>query len=91
MKQEVVFVFHRELKPSQLDLSDVGWKAIYICTDSKKFSNNFVIVLIRLDFYETIKRLRLGTFVSMKKTVKVKTNSIVVQFSAQRVISIADL
>ena len=39
--------------------------------------------LIRLDFYELIKRLRLETVASMKKTVIVKTNSKVVQFSAQ--------
>ena len=36
-----------------------------------------------MDFYKPIKQLRLVTFALMKETVEVKTNSKVVQFSAQ--------
>ena len=36
-----------------------------------------------VDFWEQDKRLRLETFASMKKAVKVKTNSKVAQFNAQ--------
>ena len=36
-----------------------------------------------MNFYEPIKRQRLVTFASMKKTVEVKTNSKVVQSSPQ--------
>ena len=36
-----------------------------------------------MDFYKPIKRLRLVTFALMKETIEVKTNSKVVQFSAQ--------
>ena len=42
-----------------------------------------------MDFYKPIKRLRLGTFVSMKKTIKIKRKSKVKLFySAHRVISL---
>ena len=48
----------------------------------KKFTEERLINQT-VDFYELIKRPRLGSFASVRKTVKVKTNSKVVQFSAQ--------
>ena len=47
----------------------------------KKFIEEWLIN--RTGFYASIKRLRLGTFALMKKTVKVKTSSKIVQFSTQ--------
>ena len=53
-----------------------------IRTDTKKFHNNFTVVLIRLWNFTNF-TTTFGTFAPMKKTIEVNTNSKVVQFSTQ--------
>ena len=53
-----------------------------IRTDTKKFHNNFTVVLIRLWNFTNF-TTTFGTFAPTNKTIEVNTNSKVVQFSTQ--------